>query len=208
MKARSGQFASIRHIAGLILVSLLMPSQVHAAGSMRCGSQLVSEGMHAAEVLAVCGEPDLRDVWAQPGSYAPGYLPPIEQWTYNFGSNKLLRLLLFRNGRLDEIDSEGYGFAEARSARCAYSDIRSGMSKYRLLARCGEPLTRTADTLWVPYVQRHPHHPDLRGLQNSVTRVFREEWIYNFGASQLLRIVTLENGRITDVQTGRRGFDP
>ncbi|TJY63134.1 DUF2845 domain-containing protein [Sinimarinibacterium sp. CAU 1509] len=199
----------IRSLAGLVLVLLLAPLETQAAGSMRCGSRLVSEGMLAAEVIAACGEPDLRDVWSPPGTYSPGYLPPQEQWTYNFGSSKLLRLLRFSNGRLDRIDSEGYGFAKpGGSGSCAYSDIRPGMSKYRLLSRCGEPLTKSADTLWQPLSAHGAHHPDLRALHNSVVRVYREEWIFNFGASQLLRIVTLENGSVVDVQTGRRGFDP
>jgi uncharacterized protein YvpB len=35
---------------------------------------------------------------------------PVEIWTYNFGSNKLLRRLRFEGDELVEIRAEGYGY--------------------------------------------------------------------------------------------------
>ncbi|MDD3763836.1 MAG: DUF2845 domain-containing protein [Nevskiales bacterium] len=198
---------SMRH-GGLLAAALLVATTADAA-SLRCGSRLVSEHMLAAEVIAACGQPDLRDVWVSARNGDAGFLGEIEEWTYNFGSSRLLRLLRFRNGRLEAIDAEGYGFAEGAAGRCGPADIHPGMSKYRLLARCGEPLTRVADMLFYP--QQHGlgrHHPLAPHLRGEVVPVMREEWTYNFGANQLLRIVILENGRVSDVGTGRRGFNP
>lgn len=195
-------------LVGAIAASLAGPLPPAAAASIRCGSKLVSEDMLAAKVLAICGEPDLRDVWAPPGAYGYGYLAPTEQWTYNFGSSKLLRVLLIRNGRVARIGSEGYGFPTPARRQCGQIDIQPGMSKYRLLMRCGEPLTRVADYVFYPEPRRpYDMHPDLRDFYSAVSPVYREEWTYNFGSNKLLRIVVLENGLVVDVQTGSRGFD-
>lgn len=187
---------------------VLLPQPALAGASIRCGSKLVSEGMLSAELLAICGEPDFRDVWAPPGGTVLGYVAPTEEWTYNLGSSQLLRVLRIRNGRIDRIATEGYGFAARGRTKCSMGDITVGDSKYRLLQQCGEPLTRTADYV----LHADPHHDrrwrsDLRDYGNSGAPVFREEWVYNFGGNQLMRIVRLENGRVTDVETGRRGFD-
>ncbi len=191
-----------------LLVLALLPAPAQAGASIRCGSKLVSEGMLSAELLAICGEPAFRDIWAPPGGTVLGYVAPTEEWTYNLGSSQLLRVLRIRNGRIDRISTEGYGFAPGGRSNCGAGDITVGDSKYRLLERCGEPLTKTAD--YVLHSQpRHDrrYRSDLRGYGNSGAPVFREEWIYNLGSNKLMRIVRLENGRVTDVETGRRGFD-
>lgn len=188
---------------GVLLLALMRPAT--ALDSMRCGSRLASAGMTAAEVLAACGEPDYRDVWAQPAGYGAAYLGQVEEWTYNFGSNQLLRVLRFRQGRLQRIDTEGYGFAADAVADCS-GGISIGISKYRLLAECGEPVTRSADFLQVP-VDRGRRVDDPRDAAPAWAFVYREEWVYNFGAGRLMRIVQLDNGRVSEVQTGARGFD-
>jgi hypothetical protein len=204
----------LKWIAGAVLLAaLLAPPATEASGSMRCGSRLLSEGMLAAEALAICGEPDFRDVWPPPAPYGYGALGQIEEWVYNRGSSQLLRVLRVRNGRIERIVTEGYGFALPSRGNCGQTDIVPGMSKYRLLARCGEPIARITDYVLYPE-PRHQHygwqygHPNQRDHYNAVSPVFREEWTYNFGSSRLLRIVTLENGRVTDVRSGRRGFNP
>lgn len=181
---------------------VLSPREAGAADTLRCGSRLVSTGMTAAEVLAVCGEPSLRDVWTslpQPG----GVLGDVEEWTYNFGSSQLLRVLRLRNGRLQRIDTQGYGFAVADPGDCAQSGIVVGMSKYRLLAVCGAPLTRAAEVVSVP-VDRYRPPPAAGVLWETV---YREEWVYNFGAARFMRVVRLENARVVEVEMAGRGFD-
>lgn len=195
-------------LALLLLGAWLTPAPAAASGSMRCGSRLLSEGMLAAEAVAICGEPDFVDVWPSPRGHGYGYglHDSIEEWIYNRGSSQLLRVLQIRNGRIHSIGTEGYGFAEQGAGSCGQTDILRGMTKYRLLARCGEPLARVADHVFVP--DRRHRRGSLHDSYNAVIRVYREEWTYNFGSNQLLRIVVLENGRVEDVRVGRRGFDP
>jgi hypothetical protein len=88
--------------------------------ALDCEGRLVSEGQAAWEVQAICGEPahiqDTVEILLQP-VYGPfgrvvDYLPvavPKTVWTYNFGSNRLIYVLTFREGKLAHIETGGYG---------------------------------------------------------------------------------------------------
>ncbi|HEY0973929.1 MAG TPA: DUF2845 domain-containing protein [Solimonas sp.] len=181
---------------------------VEASNSIRCGSRLVAVGDSAAQLIGACGEPALRDAWDS-GAVGYGAIAGIEQWTYNFGAGQLLRVVQLRQGVIQRIDAEGYGFhaADARRDCSAAAAIGPGMSKYRLLARCGAPLTRVADHRLV-YPQARVAGSDwLRQRPNALIAVYREEWTYNFGGSKLMRIVTLDNGSVSELRMGPRGFD-
>src|SRR6185503_8806467 len=90
-------------IATLGLLALLAGSSAWA-GTMRCGTKLVVEGVTRAEVAAKCGEPDevvtQRSVFRRPVIWTNGrpyfigedYIEiPVETWIYNLGPNKLMR---------------------------------------------------------------------------------------------------------------------
>jgi len=91
------------------------------AFAMRCKNTLVREGMRPAEVINRCGEPDYVEEsveyrtgainnW-QTGRYFERERPiKIEEWTYNFGPRRFMRLLRFADGRLLSIESLGYGY--------------------------------------------------------------------------------------------------
>lgn len=178
---------------------LLSSGQVFAGDTLRCGSRIVSIDMIAAAVRAICGEPAYRDYWPLPDRrYWPG-IDDTEVWTYNFGPNQLLRVLRFRGQRLRSIETDGYGFVDDRLHRCEPNDIIGGLSKYRLLARCGEPVA----TRVIGYVAIEP---DPRWAKNAFFPTYREEWTYNFGARYFLREVILEDGRVARVTDGDRGF--
>jgi hypothetical protein len=176
-----------------------------AAGDdvLRCGSRLVSRGMLMAEVRALCGEPAYRDAWYTALPYG-GYAADVEVWYYNFGPSQLLRLLKFRNGELESIGADGYGFSAPPQPSCGPGDIVTGMSKYRLLLTCGEPVSKRAEDLLEPVP---PRAAMALGYGGYYTPVYREEWVYNFGSRYFLRKVILENGRVSEVRDGARGFD-
>jgi hypothetical protein len=97
---------------------------VRAEDSMRCGSRLVSVGDAKNKVRTLCGEPsDIafagtigRRGYPNSGQYDYSYFGPawievpVEIWTYNFGSSKLLRRLRFVGDELVAIDTAGYGY--------------------------------------------------------------------------------------------------
>lgn len=113
-------------------VLLLGLSFSEPAAAFRCGSKLVKDGMHEAQVIAVCGQPaTMRNLGVALRSYdyryhqqsSPGwsgYSRPgfghlaqeviITEYVYNFGPRKLMRRLIFEGGVLVTIESIGYGY--------------------------------------------------------------------------------------------------
>jgi hypothetical protein len=97
-----------------------MAPAIAGADTLRCGSQLITEGDLIEDVLAYCGEPTLRKrtwITRQPrfefgGQEVP--FPgeedvPVDLWTYDFGANKLMRRIRFVAGKVDSIETLGYG---------------------------------------------------------------------------------------------------
>jgi hypothetical protein len=193
-----------------LAIALIAPAPAHGADSMRCGSRLLSVEARAADLIATCGEPAYRDVWTFQQGQTRNWVSDMEEWYYNFGPSQLLRIVKLRNGRVVAIDSDGYGFVPPRDARCEPSSLVEGLSKYRLLQACGEPMTRRAFNAYKPLRGASPRY---QGNGNHYHRdeylipVYREEWVYNFGSRYLMRRVRLENGRVSEVENGERGSD-
>jgi hypothetical protein len=108
----------------LAALAVVLPVAVAAGDTMRCGSRLVSTGDGKDKVRTLCGEPtDVafvgtmgRRAYPSFGSYDYSYFGPawievpVEVWTYNFGSTKLLRKLRFVGDELVEIRTDGHGY--------------------------------------------------------------------------------------------------
>ncbi|MCP4000666.1 MAG: DUF2845 domain-containing protein [Gammaproteobacteria bacterium] len=123
-------------IAGLVATSLLTPA---SAWAMRCGSHLIIKGDPKAKVLHYCGEPvDKSEHYAlRPSSYpnrgsgihlnnngvitdnryySYGHTEvKAEEWTYNFGPNKLMQLVRFANDIVEEVKTLAYGYREDKN---------------------------------------------------------------------------------------------
>jgi hypothetical protein len=105
--------------------------------ALRCGHSLVELGDYKADVIDVCGEPDsVESHYERRGnanhadstqygfdgrrlfpnnslSYGQSHYADIEvlveEWYYDFGSERLRKVLRFENGRLIQIDGLGRG---------------------------------------------------------------------------------------------------
>jgi hypothetical protein len=185
-----------RHL--LLLLPMLLAGGAANADIMRCDGKVVSTGDRSFEVLRRCGEPSFRDEWDEYLAYH--HLPSahVEEWYYNFGPSRLVHVLRFRNGRLTDIDTDGYGFDEGRGS-CSPGEIVFGMTQFTLLSRCGEPDARERRLELRSFPRR-----DGRYTQPVTVRV--DEWVYNFGPASFIRIVTLINGRVDRIETGDRGY--
>jgi ABC-type oligopeptide transport system substrate-binding subunit len=103
--------------------------------ALRCGHSLVQPGDRKSYVYEICGEPDYVDShYERRGNanqaninqfnfnrnqrfpnnsfnYGQSYYEDVEilveEWTYDFGSSRLRKLLRFENGRLKEVESLG-----------------------------------------------------------------------------------------------------
>jgi hypothetical protein len=111
----------------LFLISycvMVCPAPASADDTMRCGSRLVSTGDGKDKVRTLCGDPtDVAFVgtigrrgYYTEGPYdysffGPAWVElPVEIWTYNFGSSKLLRKLRFVGDELVDIRTNGHGY--------------------------------------------------------------------------------------------------
>jgi hypothetical protein len=109
-------------LASLLLAAGLSPAA--SADAMRCGSRLVTFGDTRSAVRSICGEPSdvqTRQILRRPTYdlhgrviyFGDGYVEiPVEIWIYNFGPYKLMRQVRFVDGRVDEIETMGYGYRE------------------------------------------------------------------------------------------------
>ncbi len=81
-----------------------------------CSEQIISRGDTTADVTAKCGAPSWKDVHQEEfkerldsGLYRTVTVN-VEEWTYNLGPNRFVRILTFRNGKLTDIRTGSYGY--------------------------------------------------------------------------------------------------
>ncbi len=163
------------------------------AWALRCDGKIIDTQETASQVLALCGEPDLRDEWTD----HHGYMTQ-EQWYYNFGPRRLLHILTLRGGRLVKLETDGYGFIANRADTpgCRPNEIQTGMNKLYLDHLCGKP---EQIQVYVGYGHPTGYRHDYHRSHSSLLK--REEWHYNFGPRLLRRTVILENGRVTYIES-------
>jgi hypothetical protein len=106
----------------IVLLAATSFASVTHAESFRCGSKLALPGDTRLEVRAKCGEPSdviqstLVRRSGRSGHHGVSYFEeeavaiPVEMWTYNLGSHRLIYRLCFVNGILDGVETLGYGF--------------------------------------------------------------------------------------------------
>ncbi|NPC72167.1 DUF2845 domain-containing protein [Corallococcus sp. AB004] len=110
----------------LVVACIALPSLAHAA-SLRCGNKLVSEGASQTDAVAKCGQPVSTETKRErvtnksregrrdgsrrgDSSTEVSTSSSVEEWTYNFGPNRLLQVAIFRDGLLVDVRSGGYGY--------------------------------------------------------------------------------------------------
>jgi len=87
------------------------------------------------------------------------------------------------------------------SMRCGGRLVSVGDARIDLLGRCGEPALRERR------VEEGWSGAASGGVvQGGRTTTIIEEWTYDFGPQALVNVVTLVNGRITDIQTRSYGY--
>lgn len=192
---------------GLTVFLVLCWSVELHAESLRCGDRLVNVGDTKYEVLHRCGQPDYREHLPPYGvekRYSPyekhHFYVDEEEWFYNFGSNRFVKILTFRNGYLRDIRQGGYGFARSVRENCRVTGgrISKGDSKAEVLMKCGEPdyedVVREARKLEIDRLgEKHHIYVDL------------EVWIYNFGPNYFLSLLKFYNGRLIAIEAGDYG---
>jgi hypothetical protein len=123
-------------LGGRLLLLLLATGLAQPALALRCGNKLVQRGDPMPKVLKYCGEPaatQTRSIVRRgvPRSrvYLDGELRSfsddellindrsfvevlVDEWTYNFGPRKLMRIVRFENGLVVDVKELGYGYRD------------------------------------------------------------------------------------------------
>jgi len=88
------------------------------------------------------------------------------------------------------------------SMRCGTLLVSLGDTKLETLLKCGEPVWR--ETVADGYGPSFYFRRDGRTFRTYSG--FFEEWTYNFGPQQFMRILRFQNGRLVDIQLGEYGY--
>jgi hypothetical protein len=102
------------------LAFLLLPALAFAGDDFRCGSKLISPGDSIDKVLDLCGEPSQKtrtyvvrrpryEIGSREYSFPGEEEVPVDLWTYDLGPNKLMRRVRMVAGKVESIDTLGYG---------------------------------------------------------------------------------------------------
>jgi hypothetical protein len=82
----------------------------------QCHSEKLQVGISQYEILQRCGEPAFKDSREEEQFTAVDEhnnqltIKRVDEWTYNFGPNKFLRILTFENGELVNVETGDRGF--------------------------------------------------------------------------------------------------
>jgi hypothetical protein len=88
--------------------------------------------------------------------------------------------------------------AYADALSCSGGIISTDDRSIEVLAKCGQP----------DFKESHLEEVIERLDRDTKQKVYItvEEWTYNFGPSQFIRIVILKNGRVSEIQVGDYGY--
>ncbi len=125
-----------------LMLALTCLALAEPALALRCKGKLVKEGDPQVKVLKYCGEPasaQQRMIWRSgvPRPWIDRRLSVesddtaisvaheellihdrsvveifVEEWTYNFGPHRLMRVVRFENGIVADVKGLGYGYLE------------------------------------------------------------------------------------------------
>jgi uncharacterized protein DUF2845 len=180
----------------LVFCALLLLGIAPSAHALRCGSRLVSNGDYDFQARERCGDPFWTEdhfKFVVAGTDTP--VATIQQvvytaWFYNFGANRLIVRLLFRDGRLVREDTLDRGVNEIGDS-CGPAKFNRGISSGELVAYCGMPISRNGQ----PGAQIRQLGPGLY----TQSEIYTEQWVYDFG-DEFIYLVHMTNGHVESVE--------
>jgi len=176
----------------------------HSAYAFRCSGGLISTGDSKLVLLKKCGEPSWIDRWPErtvelPDTDFEHSITRInERWIYNLGPTQFIRIITLRDGRVANIETGGRGFTVYPGMqRCDFNSFALGSTSAEVRTRCGAPDSQEQHYETVT--------EKIAGGRRQVS-VSVDEWTFNLGPTQFMRILTFRNGVLVDIATGERGF--
>jgi hypothetical protein len=192
-------------VIALSIIALLPGAGV--SSGYHCEGKIISVGDTSGELIMKCGEPD----WKQ--SYTEEIIETldkdnkrnihitVEEWTYNLGPQRFMRIFKLKNGKVVDMWLGDYGYAEEgiNQFQCGAQSVSVGDSAAEVVAKCGEPAWKDERE---EIIREQLDDDTVRKVYITV-----EDWTYNFGPNQFLRVFTFRNGKVTDIRTGEYGYE-
>ncbi|MCP4599368.1 MAG: DUF2845 domain-containing protein [Proteobacteria bacterium] len=172
------------------------------AHAFKCENGDVKIGDSEYEILQKCGEPTYKDqtqvsrVKETQAAYEQDFVS-VEDWLYNLGPERFVKILTFEKGKVIGMHTSGYGRSQGDKPDFN-KKVKIGDPSVRLLFLYGPP-THKEERVETSVISRK----DGVTLPK-VTHV--EEWTYNLGPKRFMRIYHFKNGRLRKIQQGNRGF--
>jgi len=184
-------------LAGMTAMERLQQGQA----KFDCSGRIIEAGIPQADVLAACGPPAWRDQrtdsWIDEIRRDGTVLVSVytEEWIFDFGADRLLYFVYFRDGKVAAIRTGGYG---GRSGDCNDgNNLAIGDSKLEVFQKCGAP-SRVGTGQEADKADSRPGVAYQRLLDN-------DSWVYDFGPNRFVRLLTFSNGRLKNIERGSYG---
>jgi uncharacterized protein DUF2845 len=200
---KSGPLKHFRLLVAVPFLLCFFPAAT--AFGLPCKGQLVNIGETMNEVAAKCGDTVFKETRAikveetdEEGTSTTD-TSIIDVWTYDAGPEELVQSYRFRNGKLTEIRSNGYGtFRDFLIDTCRNGEsLMIGDSTVETYLKCGEPLAK----------EKRDDKIEESESKGKLLRTFIPvvEWTYRYGPALPGYTVTFENGVATKIRTREFG---
>ncbi|HOX43854.1 MAG TPA: DUF2845 domain-containing protein [Myxococcota bacterium] len=183
------------------LLALTCLPQVALAFS--CPEGFVSTGETLYAVRVKCGEPNYWDQRLERTRLTDRngrtleLTRTVDEWTYDFGADRLVTTLVFHDGRLRDIRTGSYGGVALPRDDQRPPLLNLGDTLATVLLRWGEPsFSEQYDKI------RIYDAPDGRRVERSVRQ---DILTYDLGPKRLVRVLLFENGKLVEQKTTTRG---
>ncbi len=169
---------------------------------LRCDEGVVEITDSKYEILHKCGEPTFKDHSqvtriAETTTAVLQKFVTVEDWLYNFGPHRFVMVLTFENDKLIGIKPFGYGTVDGAEPDFS-KKIDIGDPTVRLLLLYGPP-SHKEERIETSVISQK------KGVTLPIQSTV-EVWTYNLGARRFMRIYRFNNGRLTKIEHGDRGF--
>ena len=94
---------------------MLMVSSAAFSAVMSCAGGIITIGDRSYDVLAKCGSPNVKESYQEEvtrrfdADIKEKLFITVEEWTYDFGPNKFIRIVTIKNGMVTDIQETHFG---------------------------------------------------------------------------------------------------
>jgi hypothetical protein len=102
-----------------LLILFTISAGTVSAYAMHCAGGVITTGDRSSDVLAKCGQPNFRESHQEEvsmranASMKEKQFITVDEWTYDFGSDRLIQIITIKNGIVTNIQETHYGISNS-----------------------------------------------------------------------------------------------